>query len=339
MATASYRETQEDILALWRHQPTRQRPVLLRGEPGCGKSAMGTAIAEALGATLYMTHPPRQNPVNYSGFPRDDNGQMTWSEPKLMHQLSTGINVLMIEEIGQCGATMQNVMAGLALDRKTNEVKVSDDTLMILTTNRVEDKAGAKPIMTHLADRCFVRDVEYTIDDFKPYALSRAYIDPYGVAFLDRAPQHLKSFDPNRTINASPRSWDMALSIDSSLPRRQLQRLLCDVLPEGIVVEYMEFRAVADSLPSVAEVLEKPDTLPVPDDVDVRYVMTATLATTVNQRKDVKLFERLMVFVNRLPPELQTLFVHSTVTSVPALTSCKAYTDWQIATAKARGSV
>jgi len=340
MQAYSYNDTISDAIALASHPATRQQAMLLVGEPGCGKTSMGKAIAEELGARLFITHPARQNPVNYSGFPsKTPEGRMAWAEPEDMHELSTGLNVLVIDEIGQTGPTMQSTMGGLMLDRCVNKVKLSPETFVIATTNGVEHGAGAKAIMTHTADRACIRHVDYTIDDFEGYALHQPHVDPYGVAFLKRMPQYLKDFVPDRLINASPRSWEMALSINPDLPYAQMSRLLKGFIPEGIVVPYMEFRQVADQLPSLSEVAANPEGTPVPSEIDTRYVMTASLSTGVSRKQDIKLFEQVMIYVQRLPDELQTLFVHSVVSRFRAVTSTAAYTQWQIATAQARGAV
>jgi len=341
MATAfNYTDTISDLIALAKHPHTCQQAVGLIGEPGCGKTAMGAAIAEALDATLHVTHPARQNPINYSGFPSVDKetNLMIWSKPEELHKLSTGRNVLVIDEIADCVPAQQSVMGSLALERCVNKVRLSDETFVILTANGVEHGTGARGIMTNLADRMMIRHVDYVYDDFEPYALSKNYIDPYGIAFLKRMPQYLKDFDAGRLINASPRSWEMALRLDPTLSYAQLSRLLKGFLPEGIVLPYMEFRQVADKLPMISDVAAKPTTTPVPDDIDARYVMTASLSTAVSKKQDIALFEQIMPYVERLPDELQMLYVHSVVSRFKDVTGTRAYTDWQIGAAQRRGA-
>lgn len=336
----SYTDTVADCIALASYPDTQQQAVLLIGEPGCGKTSMGRAIAEAIGAELHITHPARQNPINYTGFPSKtaDGDMMTWAEPELLHKLSTGRNVLVIDEIGQCGNTMQSTMGGLMLDRCVNSVRVSDETFIIATSNGVEHGAGSRSILTHTADRAMIRYVDYQYPDFETYFYSRDNLDVYALAFLKRMPQYLKDFSPDRTINASPRSWEMAAKLNPALPYAQMSRLLKGYLPAGIVLPYMEFRQVADRLPSIDEVLANPTTTPVPDEIDTRYVSVASLSTVTVQRARVAVFETAMQYIGRFPPELQTMFVHAVMSKLPIIKDSSVYTKWQITMAQSRGS-
>lgn len=324
----------------FRNPATAKRAIMLLGKPGCGKSSTAYELADRLDVpheNVHVTHPPRQNPVDYMGLPNlSDDNQMRWAEPELLHTLSTGRHILMVEEVAQCGPMMQNTIAGLCLDRRTNSVALSDEVYIILTGNNVEDKAGAKPIMTHLGNRVMVLNVEYGIKDFEPYAMSQKHMDPMGLAFLIKSPNKLFDFDPSRLPNATPRSWEYALSMDfNNIPPHLRAPALEGILPEGIVSEYLAFRQVADRLPDPREIRRSPGSAPVPTEVDVLYVATAGL---IIETDDVTAFEELMPYITRLPQEFQTLYVHTTQRRVDGVNQCSQYLHWITNNAAAFGA-
>lgn len=318
---------------------TATRPIMLLGPPGCGKSSSIYDLADRLDVSrdnVHLTHPPRQNPVDYMGLPDMEGGKMRWAEPELLHRLSSGRHILCIEEIAQCGPMMQNTIAGLALDRKVNNVRLSDEVFVVLTGNRTEDRAGAKPIMTHLGNRVLLINVEYGVKDFEPYAMASPHMDPIGLAFLLRMPGHLFSFDPANIVNATPRSWEYALSMDlPNMPEHLRMDALCGVLPEGIATEYLAFRRVADRLPDPAEIRRHPETTPIPEEVDVTYVATAAL---IIETDSVDAFEQLMPYIERLPQEFQTLYVHTVIRRVPDTRLTPRYMQWMTANASGFGA-
>lgn len=336
----SFTQTVDLMEINFRNPATCKRAVLLLGKPGCGKSSTAYELADRLDvehSNVHVTHPPRQNPVDYMGLPNlTEDNQMRWAEPELLHKLSTGRHILMVEEVAQCGPMMQNTIAGLCLDRKTNSVALSDEVFIILTGNNVEDRAGAKPIMTHLGNRVMVLNVEYGIKDFEPYAMRQAHLDPVGLAFLIKSPNKLFDFDSARLQNATPRSWEYALSMDyNNTPAHLRAAALDGILPAGIVSEYMAFRDVADRLPDPREIRAHPTTAPVPREVDVLYVATAGL---IIETDDVPAFEELMPYINRLPQDFQTLYVHTTQARVKGINQSSEYLHWITNNAAAFGA-
>jgi hypothetical protein len=339
---ADFNTVSDACIDVFQNEQTKKQAIMLKGPPGTGKSAMAQYIADTLGAELTMMHPPRMNPVNLMGYPMQENKIMEWAEPAVMHKLSTGRHVLLIEEVTQAGPTMQAAVAGLCHDRGINEIKLSDDVFVILTGNDTDDGAGAKPLMTHLGDRLIIMGVQGNEAVFSEHMLDKHFSGPEptcdvtGLAFLKLAPQHLYDWDSNREINATMRSWELALTINYNVPKHRLMLVLMGILPEGIVHEYLGFREVADRLPDVSQIKADPLGVPMPNDPDVRHVLAAHMITNTN---DLTTYSQYMPFVGRLPPELQTFYNHAVVKKLGAVVSSSApYTSWVAASAKARGS-
>ena len=334
----TFTENRDIIVANFKNPATAKRAIMLEGEPGCAKSSMGPAVAEAMGFgadRVRSLHPVRRNPVDFCGLPMIADGHMEWAEPAEILELTTGKWIVMIEELAQCGAMMQNAMAGLVLDRYLNKAVLSPDAHIIITSNRVQDKAGARAVMTHFANRVMRLPMTYSIDDFIPYGIDKG-LDVVGLAFLSNYPQYLIDFDPDRAVNATARSWEYALSMDpDALPEHLYLHALSGILPEGIATTYMGFRKVAARMPNKDEIERSPRTAPIPKEVDVKYAITASLIVTTDSPSK---FEHYLQYMARMEPEFQTLFVHTCVNRVPGVSSAPAYINWTVKNRELFGS-
>lgn len=323
----SFADCKEILIDNFTNPETQEKAVLITGEPGCAKTSMGKAIAPDLDVPpdhVKVIHPPRVNPINYMGMPKGVDGMMVWDEPADLHEMSTGRWVLVIDELAKCGPMMQATMGGLMLDRAVNKVRLSKDVFIIATGNRVQDKAGAKAVMTDTGNRVMSLTMEYTHTDFISYGID-AGLDPIGLAFIQFAPRHMQDFDPNRTINATARSWEFALKVNTNLRSDLYLAALSGIIPAGIAAEYHGFRQIVARLPNPEEVRKNPDTAAIPHDLDVIYALIANLLVNTQTAQE---FDHIMRYVGRLPVEFQTLYVHTCIKRVPMANQSPVYIQW-----------
>jgi hypothetical protein len=332
----NFTNTRDIIVDNYLNPMTRQKAVVLRGKPGCGKTHMGYAIADAIGIPperVIITHPARRNPINYMGLPDVRGDKMVWIEPEELHTLSEGPAVFVIDEVGQCSPIMSNTVGSFLHDRGINKIKLHDDVCVIATTNNAEDRAGSKELLTHLGNRGMLLDVEYTKDDFIPYGIERG-LDPIGLAYLEYRPQHMFDFDPARPINATARSWEYALQVNPNQPAANYIAALSGILPEGIAMEYIGFRKVADRMPDPQECRAHPTSVDVPTEAQVQYALVSNFIVTTN---DGDTFERTMRYMLRMSLEMQTLYISHVLKRVPEANDSPVYTKWLAENAGAFG--
>lgn len=323
----SFQTCHDIIVDNYKNPKTRKRAIMLKGQPGCGKTSIGYAVAASLDIppeNVHVTSPPRRNPINYMGLPDVEGEAMVWKEPEELQVLTTGRNVLVIDEVGQCSPIMQNTVSSMALERRINKLTFSDDTLVIMTSNNAEDRAGSKPILTHTANRAMLLPMEYGKDDFIPYGIDKD-LDPLGLGFIEFAPQHLIDFDPAREINATPRAWEYALSVNPTQPAANYHAALSGILPAGIVAEYLGFRKLANEMPDPQHIASNPSTADVPSKGDVMYALISNLIVST---KDVAMFEKLMQYVTRCRSDFQTVYVAHVIRRLGDVASSRAYTTW-----------
>jgi DNA polymerase III delta prime subunit len=323
----SFTQVHDIVAANYRNERTRQRAVLLKGPPGCGKTALGMSLADTLGIprdNVHVTSPPRRNPIHYMGLPDVAGDQMVWKEPEELQVLGQGKHVFIIDEVGQCTPIMQNTVSSMALERRINKMTFSPDVLVIMTSNNAEDRAGSKSILTHTGNRAMILQMEYTKDDFIPYGIDRD-LDPLGLAFLEFRPQHMYDFDPAREINATPRSWEYALSLDPNERPAIYHASLRGILPDGVASEYIGFREVAERMPDPEKVRKYPREAEIPSEGDVMYALISNLIVSTETGAD---FENLMQYVVRCRDDFQSVYVAHVVRRVKECAQTPAYTRW-----------
>ena len=155
------------------------------------------------------------------GIPRTEADVAKWVPmPEFYRIRDDGINepcALIIEELSDAPIPMQNPMCRVILDRCAGELKLHPKLHIIASGNRTEDKSGANRMSTKLGNRMQTLVFDENLDDWCAWALESS-IAVEMIQFLRFRPNLLSDFDPNRSINPTPRSWEMANQVDTELP-------------------------------------------------------------------------------------------------------------------------
>jgi hypothetical protein len=120
------------------------------------------------------------------------------------------------------------------------------------------------------------------------------------------------------------------------MPKDIFLHSVCGLIPEGIAHEYIAFQRLVHDLPPIDEVMRSPETAKVSTETNVNYAVTSRLITATEKVRD---FESLMKYMNRLPVENKTLYVHAVAKRVPEITSHPAYVDFVVKHAAYFGAV
>jgi len=105
----------------------------------------------------------------------------------------------------------------LILDRRVGSYVVPDGWFIWAAGNRKEDRAAVFDMPTPLANRLLHLEVEPDLDSFKSYGLERNLHEQI-LSFLSLRTTLLHKLDPYQTAWPSPRSWEMASRLHSTLP-------------------------------------------------------------------------------------------------------------------------
>lgn len=306
-------------------------PFYIEGKPGGGKSALAQDIGRdpELGYdNVFQFYASLRDPVDLLGTPAPDEHVTRWRPPEELQVLSKGRNLLIVEELSDALTPMQNALCGLIYDGKVGNVTLSDDTDIIATGNRTQDKSGANRVVSKLMGRVRLMEFDENIHDWASWAFD-ANIDPILIQFLRYRPDLLSDFDPNRKCNPTPRTWARASLIPSSLPTDVFFTNVAGDVGESAAAEYTGFRRIWEQLPPIEGILLNPSKADVPTDPAVLFAVTGALSRQVSKDN----FDRVMEYMNRLPGDFQVMAVQDAVRIKPEVKMTKAFIGWAVTNA------
>ena len=145
--------TERDALDALRIPMVRQRPLLLMGPPGVGKTAIFYQLAQELGVNLVsytMTHHTRQSALGLPVLREKTFGGKTYTATEYtmseiiasiydcMEQTGKKRGILFLDEINCVSETLAPVMLQLLQDKKFGNQHIPDDWLIVAAGNPPE---------------------------------------------------------------------------------------------------------------------------------------------------------------------------------------------------------
>ena len=302
------------------------------GKPGGGKSSLAREIVAELGidpARVTEFNPSLRDPVDIMGLPKTDGDHSSWLPPSEFWRIrddgSDQPCALIIEEMSDAAVPMQNPLCRVVLDRYAGELKLHPKLHIIATGNRTEDKSGATRMTTKLGNRMQTLTFDENLDDWCDWALDRG-IAVEMIQFLRFRPNLLSDFDPNRKINPTPRSWEMANEVDPALTSDLYFANIAGCVGEGAAAEYTGFKRIFEGLPNIDGILLNPAKSEVPTDPAVLYALTGALAHKVSKDN----FDRVAEYVSRMPADFQVMCIFDAQKLKPEIRNTKAFVQWSV---------
>ena len=304
-----------------------------KGKPGMGKSDACLQVGHNLDISddrILVVHVNNHDVVDFTGVPSvTDDGVTIFNPTEMFYNFreGTGAGLIVLEELPQSSMHHQTWAAGFILERKTPTFKLDKDVRFIVTGNRVEDKAGAKQMLTHLSNRMYEFEMETSLDDWCGWAMEHN-VDPLGIAFMRLRPQLLNDFDPMRSVNPTQRAWTQLFTeVPRELPT-DLYMYACEgKVGEGAAAEWVAARSLMSKMPSVDVIRLHPDKTEVPDEPAVKYAVATALSMTAEPVS----FGRDMVYIARMPKEFQMVYVTDALRLHPELQQTKDFITWAVA--------
>jgi hypothetical protein len=309
----------------------------IMGAPGCGKTAVAKEVGEDFRFPdggkfdrVDLFYPSMRTEADFLGIPWANlsTNITTWNPPEEIWNLTTGRNLVIVDEFSDAPTPVQNVMCSWFLEKRLGKAIMSPETYFICTGNRTEDKSGAQRIQSKLGGR--VRFLNFDVDsnDFANWWLETGY-GTETLQFLRFRENLLMDFDPNRRSNPTPRTWEKVALIPTTLPQNEFFENVAGEVGEGAAAEYTAFLRVYKDIPSVDDIMMKPATTRVPDDPATRYALMGALAHKASKDN----FDRLTEYVMRLPPEFQVMCVADAMKLKPEIKMTKAFIKFSVANA------
>jgi hypothetical protein len=308
-----------------------KRPLSIIGAPGGGKTSLVRTAAQEMGIGYIEKHMPTMLVEDF-GIPDmatqgDSFGYKLpdWYPAESRTDIPDE-GILLFDDRNQAGNDLQKVLANIEQARTLHGVPLKKGWMVITTGNRQEDRAGANRILSHLANRETVIELDTHLDDSTKWMLENNVATEV-VAFLRFRPNLLHDFDPQRDQNPTPRSWVEGVSAVLGVVSPDAEfECFKGAVGEGAAAEFVGFVRIYRKLPNPDNIIMNPTTADVPSDPATLYALSGAIAERATENN----FERVCTYAERMPPEFSVLSVSYAARKKPELASTQAFTKWAI---------
>ena len=313
---------------------------IFQGEPGIGKSAM----LETLEIECDMES-------RYIDCALLDLGDLQM--PKVTDSVEFVPNkmfvsdepvVVMLDEIGKAMRPVQNALLTLLLEHRIGSHKLPEGSIVFGTTNLASDGVGDM-LQAHAKNRVtFLTVRKPDADEWVEWGVDNG-IQPEVLAWVKEYPHCLASYadDPEGAVDNpyifNPRKQQAAFVTPRSLAHASHIVKQRPMLSDGVMISALSgtigesaardmqaFLSVADALPPFKAIIEKPETVQVPDSPIACVILSLGAVT----RMTADNVDAWMTYLVRLPREVQFMFAQNAMRSRSAavVVKSKAFTDW-----------
>jgi hypothetical protein len=316
------------LVRLYNNPQTRKRTVLLVGASGIGKSSVVHQAAKMLDIAMYDMRVSTSDPTNF-GMLMPDNGEMVRVTPDFIAfaKRHPEGGILFLDEITSAPPAVQAPAYQITLDHGANGEFLPDTWMVVAAGNRQSDRGVTFPMASPLCARMTRIDVESVLEDVMFYG-AQVGLDPCIMAFLQDRADMVHKFDPKTDAGVpfpNQRSWFAVsdkLAVDFD-PATRAELIAGDVGREAAAL-FEAFLRVWESMPSIDSILTDPDSVEVPEALNVRYCVAMGLSA----RLDRDNFANAWSFLQRMPKELGTLVVKLAYTRDRSIARSPSFTEW-----------
>ena len=233
----------------------RQRPLVVMGAPGLGKTAIMSQVAAELGIGYVgyaMTHHTRQSAI---GLPviesRSYGGEEVPITRYTMSEIIASVydaieahgkkeGILFIDEVNCVSETLSAAMLDLLQNKKFGPHRIPDGWVLVAAGNPPEYNSSARDFDIATLDRVRVIEVEPDTGVWMRYAMSAGVHDAV-TYYLQVKPNNLLRIErtPSGPEFATPRGWE-----DLSTMLKEHDRLGLDV-SVGLISQYIRSPEIA----------------------------------------------------------------------------------------------
>ena len=320
----------------------RGETIIIRGEPGVGKTAMGEALSAQLNMPYVHINVPSKTDTSEFGMfiPNRETGQLeyftnnhyAWHKPSIFN----------LDEYPKGMNAVKTMLHGLCeFPRRIGDIVIHPDSIIFLTGNLASDGVG-DVLAAHSQNRmCELYMSKPQAEPWVQYASTRG-VNPIVLAWVTREPQVLASymddgqqdnpyiFNPKRASSSvnkayvSPRSLFKASDTVTKyqagkLTEHQMMAVLQGQIGGAAMRQLTAFIAVANQIPTPREIIDNPTGAPVPTAPGATVMVTlgaiqwltsvATDKTQFDNLSGADVMGRWFQYMQRLEKELQAMFV------------------------------
>lgn len=288
--------------------------VNLTGSPGLGKSDLIRQVARENNLELIDFRLAQADPTDLMGFPtlNEDRSRSHYAPPSTFplagDPLPEGKQgwLVFFDEMNAAAMANQAAAYKIILDRQIGEKHLHERVVMACAGNKSTDKAIVNRLSTAMQSRLVHLNLVVDPDAWFEWARSNK-VDHRIIGFLQFREELLHKFNPDHSDNTfpCPRTWDFLSRMTKKWDKITNEKLpvMIGTVGEGAAMEFKGFTDIYESLPTIGEIMNRPDHIEISKEPSVLYAMTALIGNRANSET----IDQLMKLVNRLPVEFQVI--------------------------------
>lgn len=283
-----------------------RKTVLIKGKPGIGKTDVVTQSAKVANSDIIISHPVVEDPTNAKGMPwmngGDDVARFIPFDQLAQVLRATSPTVWFLDDFGQASPAVQASYMQWLLARRLGEHTLPDCVTICAATNSRSDNAAVSGMLSPVKSRFTIVELTADVESWGDWAVK--HLDETTaanmLAFFRRRPELLLSNTVSRDIEnePSPRNWSELLTGPALAFQDDALRLagIQGRVGEAAATELVAFLKMMGRGIDPAVVLKKPDTAPIPNELDVLYALCVAL----EKKAGVTTADAIFRYVERL---------------------------------------
>jgi hypothetical protein len=290
----------------------------LKGSPGIGKSDIIKQVAEELNLKVIDFRLSQADPTDLQGFPAVVEGRSTFMPaatfPIEGDTVPEGYDgwLVFLDEMNSGSLAVQAAAYKFCLDRQVGQHNLHKRVAVIGAGNLATDKAITNRMGTAMQSRLVHLTMNVDPNHWLNWA-NKSGIDHRITSFIEFRKDLLFKFNPSHSDDTfpCPRTWSFLSKMISG--KEKLSHIdtvvAAGTIGEGPALEFKGFSEIFQNLPKVADIINKPDTVKIPNEPSVHYALAGLIAYEVTLEN----IDNLATFVERLPADFQVVAWKSAV--------------------------
>ena len=277
----------------------RQRPILLMGPPGIGKTQIMEQVARECQVALVaytITHHTRQSAIGLPFIEKKEYGgrevavtEYTMSEIVAsvydkMEQTGLSEGILFLDEINCASETLAPTMLQFLQYKTFGNHKIPPGWMIVTAGNPPEYNKSVREFDMATLDRVKKIDVEANFEVWKEYAYAN-HVHPAVIAYLSARPAHFYQLETtvDGRIFATPRGWEDLSGLIGTYEKMNKK------VDREVVVQYLQHPKIAKDFANYLELYYKYQTDYRVDEILSGTIREDTLRTLQKAPFDEKL--------------------------------------------------